>query len=372
MGGAQKVIIELANLLSKSYATSIIDFRGENSFYYEVDSEITIVKAIPKRKIVRKIISRSAKLKFRLTNRPYNINCTYKESIIHLVEYLKKDPQDILILSQGELTAVIPEIKKHIPDQIIIAWQHNDYDKYINLYCKPFIKNYIKGLEMADQVVCLTGSEMQKYIKHNPRALFIYNPLTLASDKPVSLQNKNILFCSRLNYEQKGLGLLVEIAKKIKNTNCKIIVAGDGPDRQRLINEINKENLNDKFILKGPLNQFEMVEFFSEGCLFISTSKWEGFGLVITEAMNMGLPVVCFNNNGPNEILEQGEYGILVDKFDTVAFAEKVDCLLENENMLYFYREKSLLRAESFKGRTIAEQWNDLFKKLQEKNKKVV
>src|SRR5699024_31896 len=103
--------------------------------------------------------------------------------------------------------------------------------------------------------------------------------------------------------EQKGLDYLIEIGK-VLNENWEILVAGDGADKDTF-NQMIKENyLEDKIILKGSLKSEELVDLYKSGSIFISTSRWEGFGLVITEAMSFGLPIVSFNNSGPREILK--------------------------------------------------------------------
>src|SRR5699024_4738402 len=117
-------------------------------------------------------------------------------------------------------------------------------------------------------------------------------------------------------------------------------VAGDGADKDTF-NQMIKENyLEDKIILKGSLKSEELVDLYKSGSIFISTSRWEGFGLVITEAMSFGLPIVSFNNSGPREILKNGQYGILVEQDNVEEFSRKVNELVQDRIIRKSFQDK--------------------------------
>lgn len=253
--------------------------------------------------------------------------------------------------------------KKEMPNMKIIAWQHNDYDVYTNQYYKEFISDYILGVNQADLVVCLTASDLDKFKKININSCYIYNPLTISETKISKLNNKNIIFVGRLAINQKGLDYLIDIGNQLEK-DWKILVAGEGVDKEKFTKMISDNKLEDKIILKGALKSEELIDLYLSGSIFISTSRWEGFGLVITEAMACGLPIVSFNNLGPKEILKDGDYGILVKDHNINNFITELKKLIEYKESREMFQLKSLERVQDFKIDIILTKWNVELKKL--------
>lgn len=366
MGGVQRVSTELANSMhEKGNNISLIDFSGINDYYYPVNNGINMPNAINIRTIKRKIVGRILKTIYTFNKKSINTFYLYKEQTLDLITYLKSNKCDILIMNTGILTSLIPFVKKELPNIRIIAWQHNEYEVYMNHYHKEFIDNYLLGIKAADGVICLTARDQEKFNQLNRNTTFIYNPLTINNkeSKISNLMNKQIIFVGRLILRQKGLDHLIQIAKNLKG-GWKILVAGDGPDKERLIQMIKDDNLDNKIILKGPLDGEELVDFYLSGSVFISTSRWEGFGLVLTEAMALGLPVVSFNNSGPNEILSNGKYGILVEKNNLGEFSKELNLLIENPKLRESFQKKSIRRVEDFKREVIINQWEAYLKEI--------
>lgn len=366
MGGVQKVVIELANSLQKrGHNISLIDFSGRNIFFYHVNENINKPKVIRPRSIKRKIISKIVFLINDLINLDNKVSILYREQINDLIQYLNENNFDVIIMNQGVLTAVIPFIKEVIPQIKVVAWQHNDYDIYINRYYKKIIRDYLTGANQADLIVCLTEVEQKKYKQLNRNTTYIYNPLTISNkNKLVStLTEKIIVFVGRLIMETKGLDYLIKIAQKLED-GWKIVVAGDGPDKEKFSKMIKNNNLEDKIILKGKLENEQLTKLYLSGSIFISTSRWEGFGLVITEAMNFGLPVVSFDNTGPREILKNGEFGILVEKNNIEQFINNLLILTSNIEKRKKLQQKSLERVRDFNIEYISSKWESALERL--------
>lgn len=163
--------------------------------------------------------------------------------------------------------------------------------------------------------------------------------------------------------EQKGLDYLIEIAKKIED-EWKIVIAGDGPDKEKFIQMIKKNKLEQKIIVKGALENQQLIQLYLSGSIFISTSRWEGFGLVITEAMSFGLPIVSFDNSGPREILKGGKYGILIEKNNIQQFIDSLLILLKDIRRRKILQQKSLERIKDFNIDVISKKWGSKLIKL--------
>lgn len=363
MGGAERIVIEFANLLSTHHNVNLVDFYGKNSYYYNVSSSIEYNYKITELKRAKKILWALKKIQFKLTGNCYDLTSIYKEQLNDLIRIIKLKKIDIVIMCQGLLTSLIPYLKKNIPSIKIIAWQHNNYETYTQLYYKSIAKYYLQGIEESDLVICLTKNDETKYKKVNNNSKCIYNFLTI--DNPIisTVLNQNIIFVGRLVIKHKGLDFLLNIGKNLPS-GWKILIAGTGKDEYKFKQMIESEGIKDKIKFYGNLDDKGLRNLYSSGSIFISTSRWEGFGLVITEAMASGLPVISFNNLGPEEILLHGKYGVLIDKFNMKQFNTSILKMIENYEERKYWSMKSLRRSLDFKKEKIILKWDNEFKKL--------
>lgn len=364
MGGVGRVTTTIANSLSENgEKVTILDFSGLNSFFYELDDNIHIAKEINKRTPIRKIHTKLHNIMSGLFPNQISAKELYKEQLADLITHLDKNRYDMLILCQGDLTALIPYIKDKFPTLKVIAWQHNEYQIYIGKYYVKFLHDYKNGIKLADAVICLTVKDQKEFSKINRNTFCIYNPSTMTIDETSDLTNKNIIFVGRLAIEQKGLDYLLELAGSLES-DWKIKVAGDGEDREKLLESIRQNNLEDKIQLVGSLGVDELKSLYLSGSIFISTSRWEGFGLVITEAMAAGLPIISFDNNGPLEILKDNEYGVLVKGNDVNSFIMELRKMMQNDELRKYYQQKSLQRSKDFAIENIIKEWYQVFNKI--------
>ena len=81
--------------------------------------------------------------------------------------------------------------------------------------------------------------------------------------------------------------------------------------------------------------------------LFVCSSRAEGYSLVIAEAMTLGLPVVSTNCAGPNELLDNGKYGLLVDNNETSLY-QGISTVINDVTLKESLKEKSIKRSQAF------------------------
>lgn len=266
---------------------------------------------------------------------------------------------DVVILNSEDIlyASYIQQIN---PEVKIIWWVHNEYDIIMNRRLGDATNEVRNNLKFVDTVVTLTEFDKREFEDLHKNVVTIKNPLTINQGKVLSsLDSRVISFTSRLVFEQKGLDLLVQIAKKIE-PGWKISVAGDGPDRQMFLQLIEKEKISDKFIFEGMLDKEALRLHYLNSSLFISTSRWEGFGLVITEAMSCGLPIISFDNKGPREILANGEFGILIEKYNIYDFVEKINYLISSKEYRRELANKSLERVKEYSLTKVTEEWKGI------------
>jgi len=365
MGGAQTACIAVANGLAKygGHEVFLVDFLGKDPIEHSPDSGIEIIRNVYSRPIFEKASAFIHKIIFQKFGKEYSISKVSASRIGGLVKIIQNQKIERVILSAGYLTALLPTLKLKLPHIKFIVWQHSTYEIYIERYTKAYSKEYLRGIELADAVVCLTKADATQFRKHNLQSCCIYNPLTFQPIGISTLKNNRIIFVGRLEWETKGLEYLVEIMKQV-NPRIKLMIIGDGPDRERLEIAFKANNLLSRVEFIGAVKQAEVAKYYVQSDVVISTSKWEGFGLTLVEGMSSGLPAVAFNNQGPLEILNHGEYGIIIEKFDSDKFSEILNELFKEEDIISHYKDASLRRVKEFESLTIVKAWDRLLENL--------
>jgi glycosyltransferase involved in cell wall biosynthesis len=138
---------------------------------------------------------------------------------------------------------------------------------------------------------------------------------------------------------------------------------GEGEDRGRLeylIKELKLEN--DVSLLGFVENPYAYMQ---RSDVFVLSSRWEGFGNVLVEAMACGCPVVSTNcPSGPAEILENGEYGILVPVEDVEKMAKSIIKILTNKELREELSNKALKRSKEFHVEKAVEKYLQIFSEV--------
>ncbi len=372
MGGVQRVVSNVANALSIENEVTVICIgeidKIDRTIYNLKDSIEIISQPIFNEgklyKVIRKLILKIHQNTKLLDNKLFQnfLEDIYIPNITKdsLAKVLSEGDYDVVIGVEGFCSYLLGSIAELI-DVKTIGWQHNSFDAYFNTPGKYYWKRdfiFKKHLPKLANVIVLTQEDKLKFNSHfNITTIKIFNPLSFDLSVGNDLLSKNILFVGRLEEKQKGLDLLIKSFYLVNQNrpDWNLVIVGDGPDKKKLSDDITKYNLWGNVIIHPFTNRIQ--DFYVDASIFISTSRWEGFGLVITEAMTCGLPIVAFENSGPTEILDNGEYGILVPKYDVNKFAQAIIQLIENPNELRYYSQKSLERSKDFSLSEIIKQW---------------
>lgn len=146
----------------------------------------------------------------------------------------------------------------------------------------------------------------------------------------------------------KGHAILMDAMTQVVNKfpDVILLVIGEGPEKQKLIEKAANLNLNNNILWPGAQPQNKVFEFYSIMDVFVMPSFYEGFGLTAAEAMAAGLPVVGTNIEGLSEVVEDGVTGILVPPGDSVALSNAVLQLLQNPGKAETYGNNGSIRAK--------------------------
>jgi len=141
--------------------------------------------------------------------------------------------------------------------------------------------------------------------------------------------NPVIVAAGRLT-RQKGFDILIKAFAKIK-TPARLAILGEGPDREKLLALAQAENVTDRLIMPGFIAN--PTAWLCQSDAFILSSRWEGFGHVIVEAMAAGIPVIATNcPYGPADIISHGKNGVLVEEGNIHELSVAIEDILVNKD----------------------------------------
>jgi len=157
-----------------------------------------------------------------------------------------------------------------------------------------------------------------------------------------------IVCVARLDHEIKGQDILIEALAIVRGRSlpftCQLI--GDGPSRSYLEKLVKVRGLAGMVEFTGV--RMNVADLLSGADLFVLPSRYEGFGLVILEAMASGLPVIVSNVDGPAEIVEDGRSGLHFKSGDPDDLADKIEGLLTDAGSRRRYAAASLSRVAGY------------------------
>lgn len=265
-----------------------------------------------------------------LFDRPISLKRCYLTALLKLRKFLKANNIETII----DIDVILSILT--IPATIglktrVISWEHFHFHE--NLGCR--IRDWGRKLAMryADAVVTLTDADLKNYLAASPKAKVarIYNPvIPPKTEVRYNVESKTILSVGRLTY-QKGFDMIPEIAAPVfaKFPDWKWVIVGEGEDREKIESEIEKYSLGDNILLPGKTNN--IAAFYQDAALFVLSSRYEGFGLVLTEALSHKLPcVISICPHGPDEIVTDGINGVHIPCFDKQVMSDKIIELIIN------------------------------------------
>ena len=148
----------------------------------------------------------------------------------------------------------------------------------------------------------------------------------------------------------KGFGALIEIMQDLlkENPNFKLLIVGEGPQKENLKSQISNLKLNEKVILLGKVSHAELEAYLKMAKMFVLNTAYEGLSHQLLEALAAELPVVTTNVCGNPEVITDGENGILVDFNDKAALKEVILRVWKDKNLARKFVENGKKTLEKF------------------------
>ena len=362
IGGAERVLVDLANELSKSYDITIFALYAKGELEKELNSNVKLKSLF---KYSYKEMSKSKQkivvpLKVLLLK-----NSVYNKNV--------KGNYDVEIaFLEGPITRLFSVKNKNVRK---IAWVHNDISLVFGKGLKARLKKYLdkKIYDKYNDLVFVSKENMCDFDKtytnlniSDEHKKVIYNYIDKEKIIKKSLEDIDIYFkkedinfvtVSRLVY-QKGIDRIIEIHKKLIESgyNHKFYVIGDGSEREKLENLIKENKVENSFFLLGQKeNPYPYIKNADYFCLL---SRFEGYGMVLEEAKILGKPIIITDTAAREAVEDYDKKWILENSNDGIynGLAEIIEKRNKdidgnyNENMKEYDNTKIIEKIKEFIG----------------------
>jgi glycosyltransferase involved in cell wall biosynthesis len=189
----------------------------------------------------------------------------------------------------------------------------------------------------------------------------IPNPLPFYPENSSSLNNKKVLIVGKQSY-QKGQDLLIQAWKIVmeKHSDWVLEIVGKVDESMGLKQQVSKLGLIEQVHFFEPEKNIEQK--YSNTSIYVMSSRYEGFGMVLIEAMAFGVPCISFNcNYGPSDIIDPNKNGLLIPNGDVNSFALAIIELIENPQKRSALGFQAKIDAQKYLPEKIVKQWDELF-----------
>jgi glycosyltransferase involved in cell wall biosynthesis len=243
------------------------------------------------------------------------------------------------------------------PSVTVIGQEHLNFAAHRPRLAADLRRHYGR----LDALTVLSSDDLRDYgALLGERVRQIPNPVTELDDGTSDGSAKVVVAAGRLN-TQKGFDLLIEAWRPVaeRHPDWTLRIYGSGPERELL------ERAAAGLPVELPGRTDALGAAMAAGSLFALSSRWEGFGLVLVEAMGKGLPVVSFDcPRGPSDIVSPGEDGLLVGPEDVPGLTAALLELIEDPPRRARMAAAARATARRYEPTAVVPHWDALFKDL--------
>lgn len=380
-GGMQRVTAIIAEELTKYYDVTIVTFEDsqeKNPTMYDLDHYPIkfVFTHFPELEGWKRIsyniydyLYKNILPKRTWSSDLYAHSSFPKEKREAVVKVLKEGNYDAIIAVDSYLSMRLATIKKDLGTVKAIGWIYNSFNAFLR-EASPYLGtelkyHYGRQLQKLDETVLLYLQDSEMYYHAYGFSPFVIpNPLTIKPGQPASAKNRRFLAVGRLEPKHKGFDLLIKAFDKFAqhNQDWYLDIVGDGPERDTLNKMIDNRYLSRRVKIHPWTENIQM--FYSQASVYVSSSRWKDFGLVLVQAMAHGLPVISSDLPSSKEIL--GDFGIYFKNGDVDELAQK----LEDATYMEWQpkSDEALMLAQRFDVKVIAEQWKTLIERDEQRN----
>jgi glycosyltransferase involved in cell wall biosynthesis len=258
---------------------------------------------------------------------------------LSIYRILKKEKPEIVnlhFITSGVATYI--RFFQNIFRYKLVASAHGSDILMMPSQSRSYLRLAQKVIRQADAVTAcsrnLLGSINKVTDVGNGEAIFIYNGIDIENMEQRKEDDNFIFSAGRLVYE-KGIDILIQAFRIVKNRDfsSSLVIAGDGPERERLQFLIADLGLQDSIVLLGMITPDQVKQYLKRCTFVVVPSRSEAFGLVNLEAMASGKAVIASDIGGIPELVRDGYNGLLFRAGDVLDLANKMSLLIKDKNL---------------------------------------
>ncbi len=365
VGGADRVIVEKANYLAENgHEVAIVTTsqNGREPFFplspkaRMISIDIDFDRQYRYNTVLRACIYfiYMRRYKRALTR----LLCEEKPDIV--ITTLGRDMEFLTSIRDGSVKIGESHVAKEYSRNFHLLEQRGGIYKYV---ARHWRRKQEKAVSRLAALVLLTGHDAASW-QGTARTYVIPNSLPFYPGQSSACENKNVICVGRLS-EQKGYEYMIEAWESVskRHPDWTLNVYGEGEDEGRLREIIAGKGLERSFVIHKPTKN--IMEKYLESSIYAMSSRFEGFGMVLIEAMACGVPCVSFDcHYGPADVIKDGEDGFIVRYLDSKELADKICFLIENEETRKLMGRKARENIRRYSRETVMRKWTDLFEKV--------
>lgn len=366
--GTERILSDKMNYLANRYGydiTFITYEQGNHPMAFSLDKRIRVIdlntRFFPLYKLnpVRRVIAKSFQ-KRKLKSKLHDVLSVVNPDIVVLTTYDFDKFGSILTLPYRFV------IESHICISDV-RQEFRQHNVILKLFGKYLDSIHFKTMNKAYALVSLTSADKTNWEKHVNIPIFVIPNLVTVYPNDISCysERSNRIICVGRLTRQKGFDYLIKAWALIANKypGWKIDIFGSGDLEDFLIQMIENYNLKESITINKPTSN--IFEEYDRSSIYVLSSRYEGFGLVLLEAMSFGIPCISFNcPHGPSDIITNGEEGILVPVGDINKLADSIEWMITHKEERERMSQNSRKKVKNFLAENIMPQWVELFNKV--------
>ena len=284
-----------------------------------------------------------------------------------LLPFLLSVRDGVLIGTRPALNLAIARVA---PASVVrVGQDHMNLGRY-----KPELKAAMRqAYPSLDAIVALTKDTARGYrklVRGRTRVATIPNGIGPTTGAKASLDAKVVVSAGRVT-SQKGFDRLLPVWAEVsaEHPEWELRIFGEGPSKEELAEQIEHLGLNGRARLMGHTPR--LAGALADASLYVMASRYEGFPMVLLEAMSAGLPVVSYDcPTGPADVISNGVDGFVVPNRDSGALAAAITELVEDDEKRRAFGAAALRKAARYDCSTVAERLETLLVELEEAKKR--
>jgi glycosyltransferase involved in cell wall biosynthesis len=338
MGGTIRTVLNLAGGLAQDHDVEIVSVvRRKDEPFFGVPEGVRLTslddrreQQLAKRSWRRRLLDRWPSVLIHDEDWVFH-DASLRQDVVIARKLRSLPPGSVVVATRPALNMLIARLA---PQGVMtVGQEHMNFHAHRAGLAKGMRRDYRR----LDALTVLTDADRRDYeqvLEGAPtRVVRIPNALPALGGPDPALDAPVVIAAGRLT-TQKGFDLLIDAFAAVvrEHPEWTLRIFGSGMNREELRQQIVDRELYNNVFLMGRTQQ--LGDELSQASIFAMSSRYEGFGMVIIEAMSKGLPVVSFDcPRGPGEIIHDGKDGLLVPEQDVDGFASALLTLIRDEDL---------------------------------------